>query len=248
MHGGMVLMGLAPLRRFGHKRWRSRGRVVPAVPPRGAPHVDRPPQSRLSGHRRGVDRVHPGLVHRPPAPARPFLRFRRPGLRQDLHGADPARLDPRHPVGLFRPPGPDRPRAPGRRASAALRPRRPDRIPAGGGGRRPAARLHQGRFVQPVDRLHIAGRRRAGAPVGRSARPQAPLPRRHAVLIADVSRHRGVPVPGHDPGRIALRRHNSVGDVLGRRQALRAPNSRSTSPCRPWRGRSPTTSTRISAR
>ena len=58
--------------------------------------------------------------------------------------------------------------------------RRADRVPAGGGHRRAGARLHQGRAVQSVGRLLHADRRRRGPAVGRPARAQAALSRRHA--------------------------------------------------------------------
>ena len=65
-----------------------------------------------------------------------------------------------------------------RSGGAPLRHRRADRVPAGGGGRRARARLHQGRAVQRMDRLLHADRRRRGAAVDRPARSQAALSRR----------------------------------------------------------------------
>ena len=79
------------------------------------------------GHR-GADRVHPGLLHRPHPARRPFPRL--PLDRQGLRGADPARRDPRHPVGLCRPPARARPRAAERPRRPPLRRRRAAGLPA----------------------------------------------------------------------------------------------------------------------
>ena len=82
-----------------------------------------------------------------------------------------------------------------------------------------AAFLHQGRAVQPVDRLRLADRRRRRAAVGRQAAASPGASRRDRVPAADLSLYRAVPVPRHDPGRVALRRHDRVGDAARRRQA-----------------------------
>ena len=82
-----------------------------------------------------------------------------------------------------------------RSGGAPLRDRRADRVPAGGGGRRAGARLHQDACCSTMAGLLHADRRRRGAAVGRHARPQAALPRRHEVHAADVFHHRPRAVP-----------------------------------------------------
>ncbi len=54
-------------------------------------------------------------------------------------------------------------------------------------------------------------------------------------------------VPGDDSRRVALGRHHRLGDAARGRTSARRPSSRFSSPSRPWRAPSPTTSTRIAA-
>ena len=112
--------------------------------PAGAFHDLRSHQGDRPRHRRGADRVHPGLVHRPSAAGAALLRLRRRGFRQDLRDPDPVRRHPRAAVDLFRAAVAARDRIFHRSGGAALRHRRPAGVPAGGGGRRAGARLHQG--------------------------------------------------------------------------------------------------------
>ena len=101
------------------------------------------------------------------------------------------------------------------------------------------AALHgfiKSRAVQPVGRLLHADRRRRHPAVGRPARSQAALPRRHAVLAADLFRHRAGAVPGDDPRRVALGRDHRVARCCSAPTSARRRSSRSSSPCRPWLG------------
>jgi undecaprenyl-diphosphatase len=87
-------------------------------------------------------------------------------------------------------------------------------FPAGGGGRRHRARLHQERAVQRMADLLHADRRRRGAVVDRHARSQAALSRRAEIHTADVFHDRPRAVHLHGAGRVALGARPFVGAML----------------------------------
>ena len=79
-------------------------------------------------------------------------------------------------------------------------------------------RADRGRHRHPDHRALCAA---AAHQVGRRHRPQ------------DGAVHRRLPVPGHDPGRVAIRRHHHGRAGFSRGPCEQRPNSRSSSPSRP---------------
>ena len=259
----VVAPGARGLRRPRHRRrrrWRrcSRATSTPTArtasttrsrnPPRGCgPELGAPVASGRRPPRgaRGADRVHPGLLDRPHPARRPFPRL--PLDRQGLRGADPARRDPRDPVGLRRP------AARARRAPLPTDPARPPlrrRRCCSPSCRRwcvgvLAARLHQDRALRDpgADRGHADPRRHRAA-LGRPAARAAALPRRDGLPAADGLQDRPLPVPGAGPGRLALRRRPSSARCCSAPTSARRRSSPSSCRCRRWPAPSPTTSTR----
>ena len=116
-----------------------------------------------SRHHRRYHGIPAGFFHRAHVAGATLLRPRRGRFLGELHHPDSARRDPCDPPRLLPQAAGDRERIDERSQGAALRALRARRLPASRDHRRLRAFLHQGRAVQPVDRLHHAGVGRAGA-------------------------------------------------------------------------------------
>ncbi len=114
----------------------------------------------------------------------------------------------------------DRHGAADRPAGAPLRARHPGGLPPGRDHRRHLLEGDQGLPVQSVDRLRDAGRGWTCAARRRRHRPRGEEDGRLRFHPADGLQDRHLPVPRHDPRRVALGRHHRGRDADGRRQAL----------------------------
>ena len=133
-------------------------------------------------------------------------------------------------------------------AARALRHRRADRIPAGGGDRRARPRLHQVSICSTCwivcFTLIVGGAILLWVDQHES---QAALSRRHAVFAADVSRHRHLAQCISMIPACRARAPPSSAPCCSAPTSARRRNSRSSSRCRPWSAPSPTISTRTAA-